>query len=109
MEAPYNEWFQRIHTGSFGEQGEELSDWMRTCLEDGLKKLPVTEEDKRTFMAFIPNRSYMDWEMQLASLEQCKVTLQGKIPDLETECRQKGKLAPILGLGCGLVLVIVLV
>ena len=109
LEKPYGEWFQRIHQGCRTEQGEELGEWMRECLETGLKELPVTEEDRRAFLEFIPVRSYFDWEMQISSLEKSRLTLQRRIQDLEADCKQKGKLAPALGLGCGLVLVIVLV
>lgn len=82
---------------------------MRTCLEEGMRPLPVTEEEKSFFMGFIPKEAYFDQESQLNALEKSRQALQQRVQELEADCKQKGKLAISLGVGAGLMLVIVFV
>ena len=89
-------------------RGEIFGQVFRETMEECLKGLPLTGEDKLNFLTLFSDNGFEDEGMQIRSIEQSKELLQQTIGRLEKENAEKCRMAVGLGAMSGLLLVIIL-
>ena len=105
---PFGSTFKEVYEAVMEKKGENFFQIFCRHMEECLKKLPVTKEDKEDFLAFARGQSYEDGSMQLRTLERSRELLQITVETLEKENAEKCKMAVGLGAMSGVLLVVIL-
>lgn len=108
QEEPFRSSLNQIYQVMRRNTGECFSQVFCENMENCLKVLPVTKEDKEAFLSFAKAESFGDGHMQLRTIERSRELLQFSVEKLEKENAEKCKLAVGLGAMSGLLLVIIL-
>lgn len=107
VEEPYRGALLEIHAGMEKKENSFRECW-HSVMERALKRLPVTEREKKIFLSFPDCCGLQDNRMQIRAIEQYRDMLNTAISCREAALEKQGKLAAGLGIMCGLLLVIVL-
>ena len=73
-----------------------------------MQKLPLTKEEKESFLSFAKVKGLKDWQMQVRVMEGHRDAIKEARRIREQNVLQQGKLATGLGIMGGLFLIIVL-
>ena len=107
-QEPFRSSFLYIYSRMQENTGDSFPRVFCAKMEECLKGLPVTGEDKDNFLAFAMGQSFEDGRMQLRTIERSKELLENTIGQLERENTEKCRMAMGLGAMSGLLLVIIL-
>lgn len=105
---PFGEAFLSIYEEMKENHGESFSEIFCAKMEQCLKKIPVTEQDREDFLSFARGQSFEDGSMQLRTIERSKELLLTTARRLEKENAEKGRMAVGLGAMSGLLLLVIL-
>ncbi len=108
LPAPCREAFLRIEARMGENTGENFEQIFRDCVEEPLGEMPLKEEDRETFLRFVPGNGFLDGQMQIRMIEQSRDRLETKAKELEAENADKCRMAVGLGAMGGLLIVLVL-
>ncbi len=105
---PYRSAFLEIYARMSLNTGAAFEKVFGECMAEALGSLPVTEEDKTSFLAYLCREGAGDGALQLCNLEQGRGQLERTLSGLEGERAQKCRMSLGLGALGGLLLLIVL-
>ena len=88
--------------------GRSFACVLREELEGPLNELPLKAEDREMFLRFAPQSGFMDRQMQLFAMQQCRELMAGTVEKLDRENADKCRMALGLGVMGGLMLILVL-
>ncbi len=108
LQEPFSSCFAQIHDRMLENTGVIFGQVFRERMEECMKRLPLTESDRKCFLTLFSENGFEDEKMQIRSIEQCKELLLGTIGRLERENAEKCRMAVGLGAMSGLLLVIIL-
>ncbi|MCM1540991.1 MAG: stage III sporulation protein AB [Blautia sp.] len=108
LREPFRSCFERINEKLGEADGESCGKIFRTVLAEGMRDLPLQQEDRDAFLQFMPENGYMDGQMQLLSIQRSRALLEGALGKLEKESAEKCRLALGLGAMSGMLLVLIL-
>lgn len=108
LSEPYSSCFARIYRRMRENTGVIFWQVFREEVKECLDGLPLTEEDKNSFLGLFSENGFEDENMQIRTIEQSKELLRHTITQLEQENAEKCRMAVGLGAMSGLLLVIVL-
>lgn len=100
--------FRQIADRMRENTGESFEAVFRECVSAPLGEMPLQEEDKEEFLAFVPGNGFTDGQMQLRMIEQSRAQLEAKTEKLERENAEKCRMAVGLGAMGGLLIILVL-
>ncbi len=103
---PYAGCFYRIYEECCNNEGKSFEELSRTCMEEDLKEIVVSREDKERFVSCFSGDGFCDGAMQLRNIEQAKKELEDKLCECRKDSCARGRLAISLGIMSGLLLVI---
>lgn len=90
------------------EDGRDFSACWEEAFAVLLQKLPLTKEEKESFLSFAKVKGLKDWQMQVRVMEGHRDAIKEARRIREQNVLQQGKLATGLGIMGGLFLIIVL-
>lgn len=108
QKEPFSEAFLNIYEGMKENQGKAFSQMFCEEMEQCLKKIPITGQDREDFLSFARGQSFEDGCMQLRTIERSKELLQTTAEKLEKENAEKCRMAVGLGAMSGLLLLVIL-
>ena len=108
MKAPFAEAFRDVARQMEENEGSSFAEVFRKRLGATLESLPLSGEDRESFLRFVPDMGYQDGQMQLRAMEQSKERLADTERRLEKEYADRGRMAIGLGLMGGLLIILVL-
>lgn len=108
LREPFKSCFEELNIKLQEANGESCGKIFRRVLEEGMRELPLQQEDKDAFLQFIPENGYVDGRMQLLSIQRSRALLEGTIEKLERENGEKCRLALGLGAMSGMLLILIL-
>lgn len=108
LDMPFNRAFRCVAEKMQENTGASFATVFREHMEKPLKELPLTLEDRETFLQFASETGYLDGQMQLRALEQSKELMSGTVERLERENADKSRVAVGLGVMGGFLLILVL-
>ncbi len=100
--------FEQIARRMQDYQGESFEEVFKSCMEEPLKELPLTDGDREEFFRFVSGNGFMDGEMQIRMIEQSREQLRNVTERLERDNAEKCRMAVGLGAMSGLLLILVL-
>ena len=109
QKEPFQGSLLRIYEIMCRNTGESFPDVFCGEMEDCLRTLPITEEDRTSFLLFARGESFGDDCMQLRTIERSRELLLLTIDKLEKENTQKCRMAVGLGAMSGLLVIIILI
>ncbi|MCM1064090.1 MAG: stage III sporulation protein AB [Eubacterium sp.] len=108
LREPFRSCFERLNGKLREANGESCGKIFREVLTEGMRGLPLRQEDRDAFFQFIPENGYMDRQMQLLSIQRSRALLESTLEELEKENAEKCRLALGLGAMSGMLLVLIL-
>lgn len=108
LREPFRSCFEELNRRLRETEGESCGKIFRSVLEEGMRELPLQQEDRDAFLQFIPEDGYVDGQMQLLSIQRSRDLLEGTIGKLERENGEKCRLALGLGAMSGMLLILIL-
>lgn len=105
---PFRSTLFRIYQVMRENTGECFSQVFCENMENCLKNLPVTREDRESFLSFARGDGFGDGQMQLRTIERSRELLLLSVKKQEKENAEKCRMAVGLGAMSGLLLVIIL-
>lgn len=108
LPEPFRDCFERLNAKLRESGGESGGKIFREALEEGMKELPLKQEDREAFLRFLPESGYMDSQMQLLSIQRSRALLEETMDRLERDNGEKCRLAVGLGAMSGILLVLIL-
>lgn len=108
LDPPFEQAFRGVAERMRDNTGASFAEVFREYMEEPLKELPLTREDRETFLKFASETGYLDGQMQLRAMEQSEELMAGKVERLERENADKCRMAVGLGVMGGLLLILVL-
>lgn len=108
LDEPYRSAFADVCHYMEENTGEGFAQVFRSRMEECLGSVNVGGEEKDIFLQFASLSGYEDGHMQLSAMEQYRELLDDLTKRLESEIREKSRMALGLGVMGGLLLVIIL-
>ena len=108
LEPPFVQAFRGVAEKMQENTGASFATVFRERMEEPLKGLPLTGEDREIFLQFASETGYLDGQMQLRAMEQSEELLAGTVERLEKENADKCRMAVGLGIMGGLLLILML-
>lgn len=108
LPEPFRGCFEKLDRKLKESPGESCGKLLRSILEEGMRELPLRQEDRDAFLQFIPENGYMDGQMQLLAIQRSRALLEGTLEKLDRENAEKCRLALGLGAMSGMLLVLIL-
>lgn len=108
LPEPFRGCFEKLDRKLKEFPGESCGKLFRSVLEEGMRELPLRQEDRDAFLQFIPENGYMDGQMQLLAIQRSRALLEGTLEKLDRENAEKCRLALGLGAMSGMLLVLIL-
>lgn len=108
LREPFKSCFEELNRRLRETDGESCGKIFRSVLDEGMRELPLQQEDRDAFLQFIPEDGYVDGQMQLLSIQRSRALLEGTIGKLERENGEKCRLALGLGAMSGMLLILIL-
>ena len=106
--SPFEKAFRGVAEKMQENTGASFAAVFREHIEGPLKELPLTMEDRETFLQFASEAGYLDGQMQLRAMEQSIELISGTVERLERENADKCRVAVGLGAMGGFLLILVL-
>lgn len=108
LDPPFEQAFRGVAEKMQENTGASFVAVFREYMEEPLKGLPLTVEDRENFLQFASETGYLDSQMQLRVMEQSGELMAGTVERLEMENADKGRVAVGLGVMGGFLLILVL-
>ncbi len=108
QQEPYRSCFLKIYEKMAENRGDSFPKVFAEVMDDCLKKLPITKEDREDFLSFATGNGFEDGTMQLRTVERSRELLQLTVEELEKVNTEKCRMAVGLGAMSGLLLIIIL-
>lgn len=108
LASPFDQAFRTVAERMQENTGASFAQVFRELLGEELENLPITSEDRETFLQFVSETGYLDGQMQLRIMEQSGELMATTAKRLERENAEKCRMALGLGVMGGLLLILVL-
>ena len=108
LDSPFEQAFRGVAEQMQQNTGASFAAIFREHMEEPLRELPLTLEDRENFLQFASETGYLDGQMQLRVIEQSGELMSGTVERLEREKADKNRVAVGLGAMGGLLLILVL-
>lgn len=108
LAPPLDQAFRTVAERMQENTGASFAQVFREQMAEYLGELPLTSEDRETFLQFASETGFLDGQMQLRVMEQSGELLAGTAERLERESTEKCRMALGLGVMGGLLLILVL-
>lgn len=108
VEEPYSQAFRQVSRELEDNRGSSFSEVYGRIMEEALQELPVRERDRQLFLQCILEQGSGDSEARVRLIRRQQELLKERISRLETESREKARMAVGLGTLGGLLLIIIL-
>lgn len=109
LKEPYKSSLNGIYARMLENTGVMFAHVFREHMKECLDKLPLSADDRKSFLTLFGENEFEDESMQIRSIEQCRELLQHTVSRLEKENMEKCRMAVGLGAMGGLLLIIILV
>ncbi|HKM34820.1 MAG TPA: stage III sporulation protein AB [Lachnospiraceae bacterium] len=109
VENPYKDALLAIHREAEKHSGRSFYEIWLACMEQALKEVPVTKQEKVIFIEFCSCSNHSDNQMQIRTLEQYRDMLVNYIKCREDNLEKQGRLATGLGVMSGLLIAVILI
>ena len=109
VENPYKDALLSIHKETEKHNGSSFYEIWQAGMEQALKEVPVTKQEKGIFTEFCSCSKHTDHQMQLRTLEQYRDMLINYIRCREDNLEKQGRLATGLGVMSGLLIAVILI
>ncbi len=108
-QTPFKEAFEEIYQEMTLNNGRPFSTIWKQNMYGCLKKLPISEEDKKVCLSFGDCVGFIDEKMQAEAIEQYMHNLNLSVKKLEDDMTNKSKVIMSLSIMGGLLVAIILI